>query len=116
MPGARDPKIIKYAKWITVIVGAVSVSATAASFLIVTIVKWAATPIVEQSERRGLTRDSVIVSRLEAVSRQVELVAQGLRSDPSTPLGDATLRQVPRVQPIPAELPADARPEKKDNL
>lgn len=105
-----DPAIVRFFKWGGIIAGGIIAMSTVGGFLVVTAVKWVALPLINDSERRGYQRDSLIVSRVEALTSKVELIALGLQSNPGSLAREQVLDAVPQVEPQRAILPKDTRP------
>lgn len=109
-----EPSIIKWAKYGSILLGFIILLTSTGTLVIVATVKWAAAPIIREESRARQAGDSLIVSRLEAISAKQDIIAQALRYSFNEPQRDASLRAVQNVEPAPVHLPPQTKvPDKK---
>lgn len=113
MRSARDPVVVKWAKRVTVVVGALVILWTTGVATITTGVRMAAAPLVRDESRARQAADSLIVSRLEAMDRKQDILANALMYPDGSAARDALLRLMGNVQPRAAILPPETKVQGK---
>jgi len=112
--GDREPRVIQYFKWATIIIAGITAIGGALGFIIVLMVRWAATPIVEtkfeELEKKMMTQITDTKTQIAATNTKLDLVAAGMKYTENDPRRRQILNYVPKVKTNPASLPPPVLP------